>query len=349
MKQNFGHMTTSYRTWTDDNIGTFSGGGKSTGSSRSRIIPQDLVIRSNDMQRKHKAFASSDLCNNCGKYGHIYKNCKLPITSIGIILFRNVHDSKREYLIIRRKDTLGYVDFLRGKYVVSDTFYILNMIKQMTQSERVNLLEKSFDELWNNLWNIIPTKPGIIMEDSFDTSTSDQKDLGFADGPPHDIKKQYKTEEHGSRKKFQTLRDNGTLKTLIEEANKTIVWQEAEWGFPKGRRNYQENDFECAVRELREETGLNLKNMRVLKNVIPYEEVFSGSNYKSYKHKYYLVHYNQVEPDTMDNFDKGEVSDMKWKSYSECVQRFRPYNTEKLRILGKVETALSSYSLTKGM
>lgn len=74
-------------------------------------------------------------CNNCGKPGHTFHQCKGPITSIGIIAFRIV-DGEYQYLMIRRRDTLGYIDFMRGKYSVSNRPYILNMLKQMTRQEK---------------------------------------------------------------------------------------------------------------------------------------------------------------------------------------------------------------------
>ena len=49
-------------------------------------------------------------CNNCGKTGHSYNQCSKPITSNGIIAFTKV-DKKIKYLLICRKDTLGYVEF----------------------------------------------------------------------------------------------------------------------------------------------------------------------------------------------------------------------------------------------
>ena len=47
----------------------------------------------------------------------------------------------------------------------------------------------------------------------------------------------------------------------------------------------------------------------IIDNIIPYEEIFTGSNYKSYKHKYYLAHmkYNNVND---NNYQKSEVSKM---------------------------------------
>ena len=55
-------------------------------------------------------------CNNCGKQGHSFHQCKLPITSYGIILFRS-SPKGLQFLMIRRKDSFGYIDFIRGKYL----------------------------------------------------------------------------------------------------------------------------------------------------------------------------------------------------------------------------------------
>ena len=44
---------------------------------------------------------NNHLCNNCGKYGHLFHQCKLPITSYGIILFRS-SESGPKFLMIRR-------------------------------------------------------------------------------------------------------------------------------------------------------------------------------------------------------------------------------------------------------
>ena len=65
-------------------------------------------------------------CNNCGKTGHLYHACKKPITSSGIICI-NKHSNLNNYLIICRKDTLGYVDFVRGKYIIHVIFKICLM------------------------------------------------------------------------------------------------------------------------------------------------------------------------------------------------------------------------------
>ena len=82
-----------------------------------------------------------NFCNNCGETGHAFHQCKKPITSIGIIVYKEVGKEKeRQYLMICRKDTLGFVDFMRGKYHLHDANYIKNIIKEMTKDERERYL-----------------------------------------------------------------------------------------------------------------------------------------------------------------------------------------------------------------
>jgi hypothetical protein len=58
-------------------------------------------------------------CNNCSTSGHTFNACKFPITSVGIIAFRYNDKQVLEYLLIRRKDTIGYIEFIRGKYSIN--------------------------------------------------------------------------------------------------------------------------------------------------------------------------------------------------------------------------------------
>ena len=93
-----------------------------------------------------KKMNNINYCNNCGKTGHLYHNCKTPITSLGVIAFR-INNGIIEYLMIRSKETLGYIDFMRGKYNINDKEYIKNMLKQMSNEEKKNIINKEFDEL----------------------------------------------------------------------------------------------------------------------------------------------------------------------------------------------------------
>lgn len=261
-------------------------------------------------------------CNNCGKKGHQYHQCKMPIMSIGIIAFR-INNGVREYLMIRRKDTLGFMEFMRGKYSVYNKFYILNLMNEMTIDEKTRLLTNTFDDLWKDIWK----------------------------GSNNICNKNYKIEENSSREKFVLLKQGiyGTkdfynLESLIEysNSNNNFKWTEAEWGFPKGRRNPHEKDFECAVREFSEETGYKIQDLKNISNIIPFEEIFTGSNFKSYKHKYYLM-YMDYNSTIIKNqlFDNTEVSKIEWKNYNESIQCMRPYNLEKINLITNIDASLT--------
>jgi 8-oxo-dGTP pyrophosphatase MutT (NUDIX family) len=365
-----------------------------------------------------KSTTTSIFCNNCGKYGHMSYQCNTPITSIGIIAFRNCPSTssfyetiptkpKREYLLIRRKDTLGYIDFIRGKYSVYNKQYILNMFKQMSNEERQRILKYAKEEntqdygfkLWRQLWTNEPIS--IIPFSQYQPYSSHK----------HDTKYFKATEEKISKEKFTTLA-NGRgmgkgrhpfhLQTLIDECKQfpDWEWEEPEWGFPKGRRDTEETDWVCALREFKEETGqpsesqqsvssldsssisskailepppgllkpdektqsykpkyslrpqittvpveipIPEQKIKPIANLFPFEENFLGSNYKPYKHKYYLM---QMDYDDSEiTFRSTEVSKVAWKTYEECMELFRFYNVEKKQMLTKIHYLLENFSL----
>ena len=252
-------------------------------------------------------------CSNCGKNGHLFHQCKQPITSIWVIIFRQ-NNGIPEYLMIRRKDTLGYVDFIRGKYSLYDKSYLLNILGIMTKTEHERLLTLDFNNMWRDLWG---------------------ENIGI----------QYRGEEIQSREKFDTIKngtDDYTLESLINEVSSK--WDEPEWGFPKGRRNYQEKDIQCALREMEEETGYQRYQMKLIQNLLPLDEIFIGTNYKSYKHRYYLAYLdNNHKP--INPFQTTEVSKLNWASLDKAIQIIRPYNLEKINLIKQINKLLLEYSL----
>ena len=262
----------------------------------------------------------TNLCNNCGKQGHSFHQCKLPITSYGIILFRLSQNGLR-FLMIRRKDSFGYIDFIRGKYSLHNIEHIQHIVDEMSIEEKERLLNEPFDKLWQLMW-----------------------------GETTNI--QYKNEEYSSSKKFDALKlgiildcEKITLSEIIK--NSKTKWQETEWEFPKGRRNYQEKDIDCALREFEEETGILQKKINVVENIIPFEEIFIGTNYKSYKHKYFLAYMNENDDneELLTNFQKAEVSKLEWKTLEECLQSIRPYSLEKKKLITNIYKVLKEYRL----
>jgi 8-oxo-dGTP pyrophosphatase MutT (NUDIX family) len=282
-------------------------------------------------------------CSNCGLYGHSFRHCISPVTSHGVIVFKVDGTwnpakilSEQEsaitgfegvghvkYLMIQRRDSLGFVELMRGKYQTDDFRYITTQLKGMTKKERNRFLTLSFNELWSQLWGI----------DS--TST------------------QYRSEKEISRQKFESLRVNGVLdesenrKTLGEVFEQMGPgWETPEYGFPKGRRDPNETERDCALRELWEETGLRKEDIKVIENCEPLQETFFGSNRVHYCHKYVLAY---IKPDVEVSFDpanehmKREIGDLGWFTLEEGLEKIRPENVEKKEVLLRAQSLLRNY------
>jgi 8-oxo-dGTP pyrophosphatase MutT (NUDIX family) len=259
-------------------------------------------------------------CNNCGKIGHQFHQCRLPITSYGLIAFTSSNEGIK-YLMIRRKDSFGYIDFIRGKYVLNNYEHLLSIFNEMAVQERYAILEApSFDFLWKNMWG--------TMSNSF------------------------KSEEIHSKKKFDALKQGLpighnqeiiTLQLLIDNAQ--THWHETEWEFSKGRRNNQEKEIDCALREFEEETGIPQHKIQIIENVLPFEEIFIGSNHKSYKHKYFIAYIDDFDQIQLNDFQHSEVSKVEWKTFEQCQNDIRPYHLEKKNMLDKINRFLKNFRL----
>ena len=244
------------------------------------------------------------------------KNNLFSLTSYGIVVYRII-DNKKEYLMVRRKNSFGYIDFIRGKYSLQNLHQVQNMINEMSLEEKNNLLNYSFVDLWYQMWG------------------------------NNNIK--YKIEENTSIKKFEELKKGVyfnsewvTLKMLINSSS--TQWEETEWEFPKGRRNYQEKDIDCAIREFEEETGLSRDDITIIDNVMPFEEMYIGSNHRCYKHKYFLAYMSENDI-ILNNYQKAEVSKLEWKNLDECLKSIRPYNLEKKILITKINKLLQEYRI----
>ena len=248
-------------------------------------------------------------CSNCCIVGHASSECKTPITSIGIIAFKYIKPGVIKYLMIRRRHTFGFMEFIKCKFLYNKQ-YLLNIVSEMTLEEKNKILNNSYEnisrEIWGRFQNINNYDPNCV--------------------------------------KFNELRSGVniagevvTTQSLINETN--TAWHEPEWGFPKGKRDNLEKDMSAAIREFYEETGIPRQNINMMHNVSPIEEVFIGSNFKSYKTKYFLAHLSD-EPDI--TFKSEEVGALSWRNYEETLDLIRDYNYEKKTILTNVNKLLTT-------
>jgi len=249
-------------------------------------------------------------CNNCGKRGHAFKTCTDPIISYGIILIDQPIlpvISTPNILMVRRKDSMAFTEFLRGKYDLEQPTYIINLLSNMTKSEHAALRVLTFDELWTHHWGV---------------------------GRDHHSK-----EFELSKEKFVTLKMDELIGNLEG-------YEESEWGFPKGRRTPRETDIDCAIREFGEETNIPREAYILCKNLL-LTETFTGTNGIPYRHDYFiaLLRDSVNLTQTMTSMQQKEVSAIEWKTVKQCREITRPHYIQRSALLDSFEVIIQSFQL----
>jgi len=284
-------------------------------------------------------------CSNCGTSGHGFRHCTEPVSSYGVLVFRWIGKTEEwsptnefcsdtrsptglvqtqpEVLMIQRKDSLGFMDILRGKYKINDPDYIRKQLRGTTKKERNSLLNDDFDTIWQNLW-----------------------------GSDAESSQRYAHDRHTSKQKLLELRkgietnkgETYTLADLLRQ--EPVVYETPEWGFPKGRRNPYETDLQCAYRELEEETSIHEEELWKVMNIAPFVETFFGSNDIHYRHTYYIAQYigdRTISFDILNNEMTKEIGSLAWKSMDDALLLLRPDNLEKRGILIQLATLFRNF------
>lgn len=251
------------------------------------------------------------ICINCGESGHIFKYCNKPIISYGIILHKRERNKKIEYLIIERRDSIGYTDLIRGKYENEDT--LKEFIESMTYSEHLKINGMSFRELWDD----------IFMNKNC---------------------RIYKNEYSYCLNKFNRL----DIQNIINQNINKIKYCYAEIGFPKGRKHLDELEINCAKREFLEETGITSENYEIMSNIIPFKEEYTAINGKKYIHYYYTAKLKEnvninLSIDQDNILQSGEIKSLKWMDFKSAYKSIRNYHFIKRGILYKLNKILNSF------
>lgn len=218
-------------------------------------------------------------------------------------LFYNIlNDMKKNlmFLLVRKKNSIEYIEFIKGKYNVCNEYSYVKLLSYITLDELEMIKNNNFQDIWNNLWNV----------------NENNKILNI----------RYENEYINSKDKFEKIDKN------IYDKIK-IIYNEPEWGFPKGKKNKYETNLDCAIREFNEETGVN--KIIILNSIIPINEIFYGTNNIKYKHVYYISLYNDdkniIDKSYLNNCD--EISDVEWYNYENSNLIIRSYHVKKKIII----------------
>jgi ADP-ribose pyrophosphatase YjhB (NUDIX family) len=280
-------------------------------------------------------------CSNCNKYNHEYKECKEPITSWGIILvdysqlnnneiihkdvnlkkhiyninIQNKNDIENiskymnniKFLLIQRRHSIGFMDFIRGKYKTDNIEQINSLFQYMHQNE-INLIKTlEFEDLWKEIWN-------------------------FDERKINSIKKEFII----AKEKFMELKTSTKLDLNLDFYLNNIepLYSFLEWGYPKGRKDKNESILECAIREFYEETNIDITKIKVINEINPIEENLIGTNGIPYRHIYYIA--ETKENINLENKNNNEIGNVGFFTYDESQKLLRDYHIEKKQILEQI-------------
>jgi len=259
-----------------------------------------------------------NICQNCGIKGHHIRNCNNPITSLGVVLYNRDKEGLK-YLLVRRKNTIGFVEFIRGKYAINDKTYILQLFNVMTENEIQLITDKDFPYLWEFLW----------MDKRFNkTSQKVKRDYDAA------FEKFKKIKEGYGENKI-------SIEYFIEKKDKFYI--EQEWGFPKGRRNFNENNYNAAIREFIEETNIKKKDIISSPESESYSEVYTSYDNIQYQNIYYLAEYTGDGNFTIDKSKHEqftEISNIDFFPINNVMDKLRDYDVEKKRLINQINEIL---------
>jgi len=225
-------------------------------------------------------------------------------------------------VMIERKDSISYIEFLRGKYSSIYNLEYLNLLfSRFTNIEKKEILKHDFNTLWENLW---------IHTDTINKN----------------VRREYKTssEKFNKLKKGFILRNESiSLESLISSV--TTNYEMNEWEIPKGRRISKESNKNCAIREFMEETNIPSSDYKIYKNIAPLIEEYRGINTIPYKHVYYIGKINEkieLKIDCENKDQYTEIKNIKWVTKKEATELIRDHDNHKRNIVDDIFTFIEN-------
>lgn len=229
--------------------------------------------------------------------------------SYGIVLIRKTLFNEYEYLMVCRRNTFAYVDYLMGKYSENNLEFIASLVLNMTFFERKLIIEKPYEYLWKRLY-------------VFNRQ---------AEGEFYNIVKN----------KFDNQLEN--FIQVEKKLSELYCWQYPEWGFPKGKTNGKESNLESAQRELEEETMVSKDMYDIDFSIDPFEEEFIGTN----GHKYINLFYVAFAKDNCNAFldiknsdQVREIGQISWVNSKYAYKKVRDYEISKKVLITEINKIL---------
>jgi bis(5'-nucleosidyl)-tetraphosphatase len=101
---------------------------------------------------------------------------------------------------------------------------------------------------------------------------------------------------------------------LNKEKTKCLLVKANNWGFPKGKKEKNETDMECALRELREETSLTEDDIEIDTNI---DMLYEISNKGKKSVGFFVAYSNKTKVKIQDI---NELNDIGWFTIDESLK-----------------------------
>lgn len=171
-------------------------------------------------------------------------------------------------LCVQRKDTIAFVDIVRGKAVREyDRETLFDMLYTLCQSEYDALVRAAADPsyfkvLWHDMWQY----------------------------------HRHQTYERHYQSALQTFQQM-SWGDILWAVDRNLLAPEPTFGFPKGRKlGHHETDLQSALREFSEETGIDASRIRVVHNAPILDERHMGCDGKLYGTRFFLAKMTLIPP-----------------------------------------------------
>lgn len=231
--------------------------------------------------------------------------------SFGIILCRLNKLKQVEFLLVRKRCTYEFVDFVMGKYsthkyqkfgykIVDD------IVKHMTPEELKLVKNGDFNTMWDHIFPIhkhaVPSKYAYMFNSEF----------------------------NGRELELRRLTDEVTVR------NQTL------WEVPKGAKHtMHESNIICAMRELEEETGIRKNNYQIIPDASRKLQI--RDNGIEYNYIFYIALTTNFESALPVNYETNEICDYRWFTIENIKYSNEPMLSGLLDVLQTIPTIVKKF------
>ena len=201
-------------------------------------------------------------------------------SSAGIILCRKQTPvSALEVLLIRKRYTYAYNDFLHGRYSSQNSSSYISLLKEMTPDEILDIWSLDFTHMWYRVWLL------AVHHELYECKKAKFISTFLRDGGVY------------LRNILRQVQCHGTL----------------QWELPKGHPLGNELPINCAIREMTEETRITKPEYRLLPSISRRVNFINSGVYYHFEFFVAIAKTNLTHRMLPRNvFLSGEVNEVAW-------------------------------------